>query len=336
LTDVLLWILSDLHVELTRGWDLPSGDARPQFDVLVVAGDLIPRMERGVKWLRERVPDKPVIYVPGNHEAYGVDVDRTVEKAMEAARGTNVFVLQNRWIRLDDVTFAGATLWTDFSLFGDQRRAMAVAGDRMNDHKKIRTARYLERFLPRHALARHMESRAFLEGEMRKPRSGPLVIITHHVPMPGRGYRLAPHYSRARLSDEEVLAAAYRTDLTELMWPAPIGHAFDTCRPADLWVFGHTHEFKDTVIGSTRVVSNAKGYGPWPPQQRAWYNPRFNPNSSSKSKGRLAMTDIDDRATTSTRGALPRFGPCAHPPSPKPRRPLVGDELAHTLQQCGA
>jgi hypothetical protein len=42
---VPLWILSDLHLELTRGWDLPSADARPRFDVFVVAGDLIPRME---------------------------------------------------------------------------------------------------------------------------------------------------------------------------------------------------------------------------------------------------------------------------------------------------
>jgi predicted phosphodiesterase len=273
-----LWILSDLHLELTRGWDLPPPAERPDFDVLVVAGDLIPRMERGVKWLLERVPDRPVIYVPGNHEAYGVDVDRTVEKAMEAAQGTKVFVLQNRWIRLGDVTFAGATLWTDFSLFGGQRRAMAVAADRMNDHKKIRTARYLERFLPRHALARHMESRAFLEAEMRKPRGGPLVVVTHHAPMPGRGYRLAPHYLGTRLSDEEVLAAAYRTDLTELMWPAPIGNGFDARRPADLWVFGHTHESEDVTIGHTRIVSNAKGYGPWPGQQATWDNPRFDPN----------------------------------------------------------
>jgi predicted phosphodiesterase len=273
-----LWILSDLHLELTRGWDLPPPAERPDFDVLVVAGDLIPRMERGVKWLLERVPDRPVIYVPGNHEAYGVDVDRTVEKAMEAAQGTKVFVLQNRWIRLGDVTFAGATLWTDFSLFGGQRRAMAVAADRMNDHKKIRTARYLKRFLPRHALARHMESRAFLEAEMRKPRGGPLVVVTHHAPMPGRGYRLAPHYLGTRLSDEEVLAAAYRTDLTELMWPAPIGNGFDARRPADLWVFGHTHESEDVTIGHTRIVSNAKGYGPWPGQQATWDNPRFDPN----------------------------------------------------------
>lgn len=273
-----LWILSDLHLELTRGWDLPAGDARPQFDVLVVAGDLIPRAERGVKWLLERVPDKPVIYVPGNHEAYGVDVDRTVEKAMEAAQGTKVFVLQNRWIQLGDVTFAGATLWTDFDLFGDQRLAMRIAGERMNDFRKIRLHQYQDRFLPKHALARHMQSRAFLEAEMRKPRGGPLVIVTHHAPMPGRGYRLAPHYSGTRLSDEEVLTAAYRTDLTELMWPMPIGNGFDARRPADLWVFGHTHESEDTVIGHTRVVSNAKGYYPWVPKVRTWDNPRFDPS----------------------------------------------------------
>jgi 3',5'-cyclic AMP phosphodiesterase CpdA len=54
-----LWIMSDLHLELTRGWDLPTGDARPEFDVLVIAGDLVPQMERGVKWLlkRDRQPD---------------------------------------------------------------------------------------------------------------------------------------------------------------------------------------------------------------------------------------------------------------------------------------
>jgi len=57
-----LWILSDLHLELTRGWDLPTGEARPDFDVMILAGDLIPRMERGVKWLFERVPDRRVIY----------------------------------------------------------------------------------------------------------------------------------------------------------------------------------------------------------------------------------------------------------------------------------
>jgi hypothetical protein len=52
--EMLLWILSVLHLEFTPGWELPSADARPRFDVLVVARDLIPRMERGVVWLLAR------------------------------------------------------------------------------------------------------------------------------------------------------------------------------------------------------------------------------------------------------------------------------------------
>ena len=89
-----LWIVSDLHLELTRGWDLPSGDARPEFDVMIVVGDLIPKAERSVRWLLERVADRQVIYVRGNHEAYGTDIDRTLEKAKAAAGGTNVHVLE--------------------------------------------------------------------------------------------------------------------------------------------------------------------------------------------------------------------------------------------------
>lgn len=273
-----LWILSDLHVELTRGWDLPTADARPRFDVLVVAGDLIPRMERGVAWLRKRVPDRTVIYVAGNHEGYGCDVDRTVEKAKQAAEGSKVFVLQNETIRLGNVTFAGATLWTDFDLFGDQRRAMTVAADRMNDFRKIRVSRYRDRFRPQHALARHMESRAFLESEMRKPRSGPLVVVTHHAPIPSRAHRLGPYDPGARPTDEEVLTAAYRSALASLMWPEPAANGGPELRPADLWIYGHTHESEDTMIGHTRVVSNAKGYYPWVPKVRTWDNPRFDPN----------------------------------------------------------
>jgi predicted phosphodiesterase len=267
---VRLWIMSDLHLELTRGWDLPGRDDRPDFDVLVIAGDLVPRMERGVRWLLERVPDKPVIYTAGNHEFYGTDVQRTLEKAKEAALGTNVYVLQDETLEIGDVTFAGATLWTDFAINGDAHRGMAVAGDRMNDFKKIRTGRYVERFRPPHALASHRRSRAFLETELRKDRPGPLVVVTHHAPVP-------------EISDEPggsgndpTLDPAYRSDLTALMSPAP-DDGRGALRPADLWIYGHTHESFDAVIGeATRVVSNAKGYGPWPGQQRTWDNPHFN------------------------------------------------------------
>jgi predicted phosphodiesterase len=265
-----LWILSDLHLELTRGWDLPSGDARPDFDVLVVAGDLIPRMERGVRWLRERVTG-PVVFVPGNHESYGCDVDRTVEKARAVAAGTGIHVLQNETCSIGGLTFAGATLWTDFALNGDAHRGMAAAGDRMNDFKKIRTAGYSRRFLPHHALARHLESRAFLEAEMRRPRCGRLVVVTHHAPVPEMPQ------AAGGSGEDPGLDPSFRTDLTMMMSPAA-DEGRGALRPADLWIYGHTHESLDARIGATRVVCNAKGYGPWPPRDTAWDNPRFDPN----------------------------------------------------------
>jgi predicted phosphodiesterase len=61
-----IWLISDLHIELTRGWDLPRSAQQRAFDVLVVAGDLITRMERGVAWLRERVTNRHVVYIAGN------------------------------------------------------------------------------------------------------------------------------------------------------------------------------------------------------------------------------------------------------------------------------
>jgi 3',5'-cyclic AMP phosphodiesterase CpdA len=82
-----LWIGSDFHIQGTRGWDLPAPKARPDFDVMVVAGDLITRMERGVKWLLERVADRPVIYIAGNHEFFGTDLDRTVDKPASPQQG---------------------------------------------------------------------------------------------------------------------------------------------------------------------------------------------------------------------------------------------------------
>ncbi|MCP3471816.1 metallophosphoesterase [Bradyrhizobium sp. CCGUVB1N3] len=266
-----LWIMSDLHIELTRGWDLPAAADRPAFDVLIIAGDLIPGAERGVAWLRERVADRPVIYVMGNHESYGGDIDRTLEKARVAAEGTNVFVVENECVRIGHVIFAGCTLWTDFAIRGDAYRGMAVAGERMNDFKKIRTANYRQRFLPRHALTRHLTSVAFLESEMRKRRNGKLVVVSHHAPIPemtddpgGSG-------------EDHTLDPAYRSDLRRRLMVSVPDDGSGALQPADLWVFGHTHSSFDAEIGeTTRVVSNAKGYGPWPGHQRGWDNPNFN------------------------------------------------------------
>ena len=253
---MLLWIMSDLHLELTRGWDLPPVGARPDYDVLVIAGDLITRMERGVVWLLARVTDRPVIYVGGNHEGYGTDLRRTLEKARVAAAGTNVHVLERDSIEINGVTFLGATGWTDFNLFGDQERAMRAAGEVMNDYRKVRIDDYSRRLRPKDTLARHMETRAFLQRELSKPRTGQRrVVVTHH------GF----HAEAVRRGHEsDMISAAYASNAA--------------VEGADLWIFGHTHETKTFVAGDGgRVVTNSKGYGPWHAGE-TWENQDFNPN----------------------------------------------------------
>jgi hypothetical protein len=65
-------VLSDLHLEF-QDWNPPDVEA----DVIVLAGD-IHSGSRGVEWARRQFPLTPILYVPGNHEFYGRDVQETL------------------------------------------------------------------------------------------------------------------------------------------------------------------------------------------------------------------------------------------------------------------
>ena len=63
-------ILNDLHIEF-EDFVPPATDA----DVVILAGDIGVGME-GLRWAEARFLNKPVTYVPGNHELYHHDIDR--------------------------------------------------------------------------------------------------------------------------------------------------------------------------------------------------------------------------------------------------------------------
>ncbi|MEM9690500.1 MAG: metallophosphoesterase, partial [Pseudomonadota bacterium] len=108
-----LHILSDIHVEF-EAFVPPATDA----DVIVLAGD-IHVGRKGLDWALEQFPDKPVIYVLGNHEYYGKAVPKLTNELQKIAANTNVHLLERSSVEIDGVTFLGSTLWTDFELFGD-------------------------------------------------------------------------------------------------------------------------------------------------------------------------------------------------------------------------
>lgn len=253
---MLAWVMSDLHLESTHNWDLPAPHLRPAFDVMIVAGDLITRMERGVKWLCDRVEDKPVIYVQGNHESYGTDWKITVEKARALAFGTNIHVLQDEILIIGDVTFVGGTLWTDFNLFGDPRLAMVHAAEVMNDYRKIRKHDYLYRLRPEDTLKANRATRGLIATAVVARQTKRLCVITHHGP--------APETAKVGTWHDLITAAYVNGEYTNLM------------SGIDTWIYGHTHETRDFLIDRTRVATNAKGYGPWP-YDRSWENQNFDP-----------------------------------------------------------
>ena len=103
-------ILSDLHLGVA-GMERPRNAA----DVVILAGD-IARPERGAEFALGF--DKPVLYVPGNHEFYGSSFRATVAELKARCAGSHVHVLDDDEIVIDGVRFLGSTLWTDFNLFG--------------------------------------------------------------------------------------------------------------------------------------------------------------------------------------------------------------------------
>lgn len=237
-----LWILSDLHLEveaLAEPLVEPDGA-----DVLVVAGDVVNSIAKGIRWLSESV-SIPVVYVAGNHEFYRNSVIEGLEEGKaEAARHPNVHFLDDDVVVIDGVRFIGATLWTDFRLMGGQPLAMEHARGAMNDYRAIswRKKPSWERFLPRHSYDMHERSRAFIATALKVPFDGPTVVVTHHCPHPG---------SVADRFRGDLLNAAFTSDLTDVI---EIG------RP-DLWVHGHTHDPFDYDVEGTRIVCNPRGYG---------------------------------------------------------------------------
>jgi len=236
-------ILSDLHTEFGP-FSVPDVGA----DVLVLAGD-IGVGDRGLAFAGQAA-DIPVIYVPGNHEFYRQDLSLLAE--LRAATPPPVHLLDNDEVQIGGVRVLGAVLWTDFALFGEVERELAMlrAAMMMNDFHLI--AEEGSAFTPAAAYRRHKASRAWLEERLAEPFAGPTVVVTHHAPsarsVPGR-------YAG------DLLSAAYASDLEAL-----IGRY----QPR-LWIHGHTHTSYDYRIAATRILCNPRGYFPQA------LNPDFDP-----------------------------------------------------------
>jgi predicted phosphodiesterase len=230
---VKLQIVSDIHIEFGH-YELENTDA----DVVVFAGDIGVGID-GLKWIENQKIDKPVIYVLGNHEYFHHEIGLIDE--IKANASPNIHVLDTDAIEVDGTRFLGCTLWTDFLLFGEAGKTIAVhkAKKNMADFEVIKHNG--KRFSPEDSISLHEESRDWLKCALSIPFEGKTVVVTHHIP----SFKSV----HTRFSNNS-LNPAFASHLYELMHEGQVA----------LWVHGHTHDAYDYQLNGTRVVCNPRGY----------------------------------------------------------------------------
>src|SRR5260221_907547 len=231
-------------------------------DLVVLAGDIgtiRPRDNVSTVVYAEQVADYlgcPVLIVPGNHEYYGgfFDDDRETLLATRAPRvvaldrGEAFYSHQGQSLRV-----LGATLWTDYALFGRPKVAMHDAALNINDHQLIRR-RGANRFMPEDALAEHRLSRKWLLEKLEEPHAGPTLIVTHHVPHSAARH---PAYGN------NALSPAFCSDCDDVIAAASTSGTV-------AWIFGHHHWNQELEVGGVRLLSSQPGY---PGERTGWTGP---------------------------------------------------------------
>lgn len=196
-----------------------------------------------VWWLRTKLPsDRPVLFVPGNHDYEGTRFPHALAAMRRAAEGSNVVVLCNEALTIDGVRYIGSPLWADpaqgradpqdiyeaVELAADQRRARDEFGRPL-------TGEWLAH--------QHKISRKFIASELAAHRDVPTVVLTHWDP----SFRSQD----VRFSGQDI-SGYWASDCEDLV-----------CR-ANVWIHGYIHDKIDYRVGSdpTRglVRANPRGF----------------------------------------------------------------------------
>ena len=115
--------LSDLHLEFPGNAIPPLA---PDAEVIICAGDLAPVHTRRIGDIARRWAGADrIIYVPGNHEYYGAEIDVARRELARQCLEHGVILLDPGAVTVGHVRFIGATLWTDFLLEGVAGEAWA-------------------------------------------------------------------------------------------------------------------------------------------------------------------------------------------------------------------
>ena len=228
-------IISDLHQEF--------GISEINFenaDLVILAGDTNLGI-KGIEWVKKYIPKKPVIYILGNHEYYKGTYPNTLRKIVEASKDSNVTVLENGRAEFNGVRFHGATLWTDFSLFGNPVEYGIICQAKMNDYKQIRRDPSYSKLRTLDTYKIHQFSKMWLEESLEESKNYKNVVITHHAP------------------SVKSIPESYKNDPVSAAYASNLEYLISKYNPL-YWIHGHIHTPARYNIGRTEVICNPHGY----------------------------------------------------------------------------
>ncbi|HRK81852.1 MAG TPA: metallophosphoesterase [Saprospiraceae bacterium] len=228
-------IISDLHLEFGEG-----ETNFEQADVVILAGDTHVGT-KGVEWVKAKIPDKPVIYLLGNHEYYNGSYPKTLHQITDAAKDTNVLVLENKRIEIEGITFHGATLWTDFALYGNPFLYGTICQLRVNDFKRIRRDPSYSKMRSVDIAHIHQHSKFWLAASLEESATFKNIVITHHAPS---------LQSVPEMYKDDPVTSAYASHLEDFILEYQ----------PEYWIHGHIHTPVKYEIGKTRIICNPHGY----------------------------------------------------------------------------
>jgi predicted phosphohydrolase len=228
---------SDLHLEFRENKQyLTDNPLKPQAEVLVLAGDLVPFavMSKHADFFDFIADHFEISYwVPGNHEYYHSDLVNRSGTFQEKIR-SNVHLVNNVAIEHNNVRFVFSTLWSSISPANQWPIQQSVA-----DYQVIKFK--AKPFTAFDCNEQHINSLKFLKTELTRKQERS-IVVTHHVPT----FLNYPEKYKGDTLNEAFASEQY--DLIEM------------CE-ANYWIYGHHHQVVPAFnIGATTLISNQLGY----------------------------------------------------------------------------
>ena len=249
---MLIQPISDLHLDCLKEMhrdDFFGRIIQPEADAIILAGDVVEGGDLNI--FKEEISSisKPIYYVAGNHEYWGVPCVELIPFLKHELRHfPNIKVLENDHVVLGDTVLIGGTMWTNLhnpinanmiqGYMRDFQRSPGLTTDWTNA-KHDETVKYIEDCL-----------------KLEQWKDKKKIVVTHHGP------------------SFQAVDEFYKFDIANCGYQSNLNHILDSEWAPDVWIHGHSHVFMDRFIGNTRVIRNPYGYFSYG-EQGTKFDPKF-------------------------------------------------------------